>query len=130
LTSKIHAVVDALGNPLRFTITAGNINDCVTGFEMLSDLELTGKNVLADRGYDTDKIIELLQQRQAISVIPSRVHRKVQRDCDWWVYKERHLVECFFNKIKHFRRLATRYDKLTASFSAFLAIAATMIWLR
>ena len=96
---------------------------------MFRRLEVTGKNILADRGYDTDKIIALLAERQAISVIPSRSHRKIQRDCDWWLYKERHLVECFFNKIKHYRRLATRYDKLTASFAAFLSIAACMIWL-
>ena len=97
---------------------------------MLEDMELNGKYVLADRGYDTDRIVTLLQEKKAICVIPSRIHRKNQRPCDWWLYKERHLVECLFNKIKHYRRLATRYDKLVVSFSAFLSIAACMLWLR
>lgn len=121
--------MDALGNPLKFELTAGNVNDCVTGYEMLSQMELTGKNVMADRGYDTNKIVELLREKQAITVIPSKKNRLVQRDCDWWLYKERHLVECFFNKIKHYRRLATRFDKLSCTFSAFLILASIIIWL-
>jgi len=65
-------VVDALGNPLRFEVTAGNINDCVVGYEILRSLDIEGKNVLADRGYDTDSIINLLIEKQANAVIPSR----------------------------------------------------------
>ena len=130
ITSKIHTIVDALGNPLRFVVTAGNLNDCSVGFEMLEEMDVSGKIVLADRGYDTDRIVDLLDEKKAICVIPSRMHRKVQRSYDWWLYKERHLVECFFNKLKHYRRLATRYDKLAASFSAFLALAACLVWIR
>jgi transposase len=122
-------VVDALGNPLRFEVTAGNINDCVVGYEILRSLDIEGKNVLADRGYDTDSIINLLIEKQANAVIPSRKHRKVQRSTDWWLFKERHLVECLFNKLKHNRRLATRFDKLTCTFVAFLKLASSMIWL-
>ncbi|MEV2287408.1 transposase [Paenibacillus larvae] len=84
---------------------------------------------MADRGYDTDKIIALLEDKQACSVIPSRKHRTVQRGTDWWLFKERHLVECLFNKLKHNRRLATRYDKLSCTFVAFLKLASAMIWL-
>ncbi|WP_407873352.1 IS5 family transposase [Paenibacillus melissococcoides] len=129
LTSKIHAVVDGLGNPLRFEVTAGNINDCVTGYEILQTQDIQGKHVLADRGYDTDKIIALLEEKLAHSVIPSKKNRTIQRTTDWWLYKERHLVECLFNKLKHNRRLATRYDKLACTFVAFLKLASSMIWL-
>ena len=122
-------MVNALGNPLRFEVTAGNINDCVVGYEILRSLDIEGKNVLADRGYDTDSIINLLIEKQANAVIPSRKHRKVQRSTDWWLFKERHLVECLFNKLKHNRRLATRFDKLTCTFVAFLKLASSMIWL-
>lgn len=87
---------------------------------MLKELDVKGKNVLADIGYDTDKIIALLNEKQANSVIRSRKHRTVQRSTDWWLFKERHLVECLFQKLKHNRRLATRYDKLSRTFVAFL----------
>ncbi|GGN91144.1 hypothetical protein GCM10010969_02450 [Saccharibacillus kuerlensis] len=96
---------------------------------MLASMDLRGRIVIADRGYDTDRILNLLQEQQATAVIPSRLHRRVQRETDWWVYKERHLVECLFNKLKNYRRLATRYDKLAASFSAFLSLAAIVLWL-
>ncbi len=121
--------MDALGNPLKYEVTAGNINDCVIGYEMLQNIDIEGKNVLADRGYDTNKIIALLEENHAHTVIPSCKHRLVQRDTDWWLFKERHLVECLFNKLKHYRRLATRYDKLTCTFTAFLHLASIMIWL-
>ncbi|MCY9751194.1 transposase, partial [Paenibacillus larvae] len=78
--------MDALGNPFKFEVTAGNINDCVVGYEILQTLDIEGKNVLADRGYDTDKIIALLEEKQACSVIPSRKHRTVQRATDWWLF--------------------------------------------
>ncbi len=129
MTTKIHALVDALGNPLCFRLTPGNQADCTIGYEMLAAIHLQGKFVLADRGYDTDRILRLLDQKQAIAVIPSRKHRTIQRDTDWWMYKERHLVEGLFNKLKNYRRLATRYDKLATSFSAFLSLAAIVLWL-
>jgi len=71
----------------------------------------------------------LLEEQQAHVVIPSCKHRIVQRTTDWWLFKERHLVECLFNKLKHNRRLATRYDKLARTFIAFLKLASAMIWL-
>lgn len=96
---------------------------------MLHSFDVKEKNVIADRGYDTNAIIEILEKNQAHAVIPSRKHRTVQRSTDWWLYKERHLVECLFNKLKHNRRLATRYDKLSSTFVAFLHLASAMIWL-
>ncbi|RXZ80403.1 IS5 family transposase [Paenibacillaceae bacterium] len=129
LTTKIHAIVDALGNPLRFELTGGQSHDCVTGFEMLKSMDLTGTNVLADRAYDTNAIVNHLSEQQAQIVIPSKKSRLVQRPCDWSLYKERHAVECFFNKIKHYRRIATRFDKLACSYKAFLALVSIMVWL-
>ncbi|MFB0843301.1 transposase [Paenibacillus oleatilyticus] len=95
LTIKIHAIVDALGNPLRFELTGGQSHDCVTGYKMLKSMELTGTNVLADRAYDTNAILNLLQDQHVKPVIPSKKSRRIQRHCDWWFYKERHGVECF-----------------------------------
>jgi transposase len=129
LTTKIHVIVDALGNPLRLKLTGGQQADCVTGHEMLEKMNLTRSNVLADRAYDTNAIVNLLQKKQANPVIPSKKSRRVQRFCDWMLYKERHGVECFFNKIKQYRRLATRFEKLACTFKAFLTLASIMIWL-
>ncbi|MCE5170689.1 IS5 family transposase [Paenibacillus profundus] len=119
ITTKIHAAIDALGNPLRFELTAGNCHNCVKGYEMLQDMDFTGKAVIADRGYDMNNVLELIEKQQAVAVITSRKRCKIQQTCDWRLYKERHLVECLFNKLKHYRRLATRYDKLACSFAAF-----------
>ncbi|MED4765869.1 transposase [Brevibacillus laterosporus] len=79
-------MVDALGNPLKYEVTAGNINDCVTGYEILQTLDVEGKNVIADRGYDTDKIIELLEENQANSVIPSVNIVQFNVRPTWWVF--------------------------------------------
>lgn len=90
---------------------------------------LAAKRVLADRAYDTDRIRAYLAFR-ADAVIPAKITRKRPVPHDEHLYKERHLVECFINKIKHFRRVATRYDKTRAAFFAFVAIASFMVWLR
>lgn len=83
--------------------------------------------VIADRGYDVNRIVKLIESQQATAVIPSCKNRKKQRTCDWWLYKERHLVACLFNKLKHYRRLATRYDKLSCTFKAFLLLASILL---
>ena len=129
LTTKIHAVVDALGNPLRFELTAGQAHDSVMGYELLQAMDLANKQVLADRAYDTDQILALIEQQGGICVIPSKKNRRIQRTWDKEVFKERHLVECFFNKLKHYRRLASRFDKLACTFKAFLTLASIMTWL-
>jgi transposase len=124
---QIHAVVDALGNPLRFEFTGGEAHDPVQGYELLQVMKLTMKQVLADRAYDTNAIRELLDEQEAISVIPSKKNRREVQPYDRVVYRERHLVECFFNKVKNYRRLATRYDKLACTFKAFLTQASIMV---
>lgn len=97
---------------------------------MLAQFDLSNREVLADRAYDTDAIRTLLREQNAIAVIPSKKNRRVQHAYDRTVYKERHLVESFFNKMKNYRRLATRYDKTASIFKAFLALISIRIWLK
>jgi transposase len=92
-------------------------------------MKLTMKQVLADRAYDTNAIRELLDEQEAITVIPSKKNRREIQPYDRVVYRERHLVECFFNKVKNYRRLATRHDKLAYMFKAFLTLASIIVWL-
>ena len=86
--------------------------------------------VLGDKGYDSDSLRQKIKNQGAEPVIPPRKHRKTPITCDYILYKERNAVERFFNKLKHFRRVATRYDKLLANFMGFVKLAAIAIWLR
>lgn len=97
---------------------------------MLAQLDLSNREILADRAYDTDAIRTLLSEQNAIAVNPSKKNRRVKPPYDCSVYKERRLVECFFNKMKNYRRLATRYDKTASMFKAFLALISIRIWLK
>ena len=127
MTTKIHIAVDALGNPLRLLLTAGQVHDS-TQAEALVD-GIAAEHVLADKAYDSDKFRTFLAVF-ASAVIPFKANRTQPIPYDKHLYKERHLVECFIGKIKHFRRVATRYDKTIPSFACFVAIASFMIWLR
>ena len=129
LNTKLHAIVDGLGNPVKFLLSAGNDNDCVHAVELLENVELCGSNVLADRAYGAQSIREYISEHGANYVIPPQSNVSNPWPVDWYVYKERHLIECFFQKIKWFRRIATRYDKLDASFLAFVHLAAIAILL-
>ena len=93
---------------------------------MLSTLNICNSNILADRAYGTNDILNYIDSQKAKYTIPPKANTKEPWDCDYYLYKERHLIECFFNKIKSFRRVATRYDKLASSFLAFVYIAS--IW--
>jgi transposase len=88
------------------------------------------KVVLSDRGYDSDHIRETLEQKRAATVIPTRKNRKVQIPVDGYIYALRNRIERCFNKLKNFRRLATRYDKTAASYLGFVHITAIRIWIR
>lgn len=127
-TTKIHAVVDALGQALKFCLTPGQRNDITQAPQLLA--EFRGVQVIADKGYDSSTLIEQLESQGCTTVIPSRSNRKQPREYDKHVYKERHLIECFFNKIKNFRRIFSRFDKKASSFIGFLAYASFIIWLR
>jgi len=127
LTTKIHALVDALGNPANLMLTAGQTHDlaCAPGLIENADPEA----LIADKAYDADPLIDSLEQREITPVIPPKANRKIKRDCDFALYCERNLIERFFNKIKHFRAIATRYDKLARNFLAAVQLVSAIILL-
>ena len=129
MSTKIHAVVDALGYPINFVLSEGQESDSNYAITVLSNVDIDGSDVLADKGYDADKIIDYIYDNGGEPTIPSKANRLFQRQCDWWLYKERHLVECFFQKLKNYRRIATRFDKLSSVFAGFVCIASIGIWL-
>jgi transposase len=91
---------------------------------LLQEFEITGSNILGDKAYGSEAIRNWITAKQASYTIPPKTNSRNSWKVDWYLYKERHLVECFFNKIKHFRRVATRYDKLAKSFLSFVYVAA------
>jgi len=127
-STKIHIVVDALGNPVEFVLTAGQEAD-VTEAPALIDATQAGA-YLADKAYDSDAVVAAVQRRGAEAVIPSRKNRKVRREYDRHLYKERKTVEWFINLLKQYRRVATRYEKLACNFLGFVHLASIMILLR
>ena len=122
--------MDGLGNPLCFQLSAGNVNDATVAVEILSQINIENSTILADKAYGTNEILDFIQTQDADYAIPPKSNTKNPWKCDWWLYKERHLVECFFQKLKNFRRVATRYDKLATSFLAFVYIASIFILLK
>lgn len=127
-TTKIHAKVDALGNVLKVIITPGQRNDCTQAKNLLEGH--IGEYTLGDRGYDSDEIRDEIKTKNSMPVIPPRQNRKIQYEYDEEIYKERHAIECFFNKIKHFRRIFSRYEKSARAFASFLSFVGAMLWLR
>ncbi|UVC19103.1 IS5 family transposase [Mesorhizobium onobrychidis] len=129
LTSKIHAVVDANGLPVRIGLTSGEAHDNRLCSVLLSGLH-PHTMLLADRGYDADWIRELISAKGAWANIPPKRNRKEPISFSPYLYRARNLVERFFNKIKQCRRIATRYDKLAANYLAFVKLASIQLWLR
>lgn len=128
LSTKIHALVDALGNPIDFLLTPGQTHDLLGADAFLPDL--VADTLLADKAFDADaRVIDLLAAANKVAVIPSKTNRKVQRQYDKELYKARHLIENFFCKLKQFRAIATRYDKTARNFLAGIQLAATYICL-
>ena len=127
-TTKIHAVVDGLGQALKFSLTPGNRHDITQASYLIDGYKDT--QILADKGYDSQDLLEQIKNQNCTAVIPPRSNRKCPRIYDRHVYKERHLIECFFNKIKQFRRVFSRFEKKASSFMAFLSYASIIIWLR
>jgi transposase len=119
--------VDALGNPIALAITPGQTHDLVPAPDLLAQAD--PQAVIADKAFDADTFIDPLVSAGIKPVIPRKNNRKRARSCDYVLYKERNLVERFFNRLKHFRGIATRYDKLACSFMAGLHLAAATILL-
>ena len=120
--------VDALGNPLRFRLSAGHRHDITEAEALISGY--SSKYVIADKGYDSDEFIQLINENGADAVIPPRSRRITQRDYDKHLYRERHLVECFIGKIKQYRRIFSRFDKFASTYLSFLHFVGALIWLR
>lgn len=127
LTTKIHALVDGLGNPLHVHLSAGNIHDVTEAPKLVEAAE--GRNFIGDKGYDSNAVIEAIEAKGMTAVIPSNASRSQKRQIDGHLYKERHLVENFFCKLKRYRRVATRYEKTAVNFLGFVLFASLRVWL-
>ena len=113
---------------MRLIASPGQRNDIAFAHDLVNGFQ-SGATI-ADKAYDADHLIDSIDSRGAEAVIPPKRNRKEQRQYDADLYKERNIIERFFNKLKQFRRVATRYDKLLANFMGFVKLAAISIWLR
>jgi transposase len=127
-STKIHIAVDALGNPLRLLLTAGQRHDSLQAQGLIENFE--PQALIADKGYDSDALLESVTARGILAVIPPKKSRLVQREYDQHLYRERHLIECFINKIKHYRRVFSRFEKLSKNYLGFLSFVSALVWLR
>ena len=121
-------LADSFGRPLRLRITPGQANDITSAADLLDGYQ--AEAVLADKAYDSNDLRDTIAAMKAKAVIPSKRNRKVPIPHDTDIYKHRNRIERCFNRLKHFRRLATRYDRRTIHFTGFVHLAAAMIWLR
>ena len=128
-TTKIHMAADACGFPIDFMITSGEVHDCKVAPEFIARLP-AADYTMADKGYDKEALRELIQEKGSIPIIPRKSNSKIGNDhMDWDLYKYRHLVENIFARIKHFRAIATRYDKLKRNYQSMVALACGFMWL-
>jgi len=127
-TSKIHAKVDALGNLLRIVITPGQRNDITQADVLLCDV--FNAHVIADKGYSSKELRSQIISQDCEPVIPPKSNAIDPWRYDEHIYKERHVIECFFSKIKYFRRIFSRFDKSARNFGAFLSFVGSCLWLR
>lgn len=128
-TTKIHMAVDAYGLPIDFEITGGEVHDCKIAPEFIGKLPKADFTI-ADKGYDSEEVREVIRKKSSVPVIPRKSNSKIgNADMDWCLYKYRHLVENLFARIKHFRGLSTRFDKLKRNYVSVVAMACTLLWL-
>ena len=125
---KLHALTDTKGRPRVLLLTPGNINDIAMALALLSEAGRPIRRVLGDKGYDANSLRDLLAAQRTIAVIPSTASRKVPIPHDARTYRQRNLVERMFCRLKDYRRVATRYDKLARNFLAGTLIAAALTW--
>ena len=110
--------------------TGANVDDSKMAIPLLKQVDISGSVIQGDKGYVSKEIRDFITNQDATYAIPPKENSTNPWKCDWWQYKERHLVECFFAKLKHFRRIATRYDKLISRFKSFVYLASIMILLK
>lgn len=122
-------VVDAHGLPVEFEITGGQINDCTQAASLIAKLSTAGV-VVADKGYDSEAIRTQIVQQGGQAIIPRKRNSvKGNADMDWGLYRYRHLVENIFARLKHYRAVASRYDKLKRNYESVVAMACAFLWL-
>ena len=128
MSTKIHATVDALGNPTGFALTGGQASELAGADELVP--RVAAPTLIADKGYDAEaRVLAPLRAAGKTAVIPPRRNRTDQREYDGDLYQARHLIENFFCKLKQFRAIATRYDKTKRNFLAAIHLTATAILL-
>lgn len=122
MTTKIVALVDALGNLASFILLPGQRHDSIAAPDLIEGIDMEA--LLADKGFDNNRLRQLLREKEIQAVIPPKADRKDLIPCDFAMYRWRHLVENFFCDLKQFRGIATRYDKTDESFTAFIFLRA------
>lgn len=127
-STKIHVATSGLGLPVELQVTPGQQADVTQGPALLAGHQ--PEKVIADKGYDSDAFVQIIEAAGAEAVIPPRKKRTEPREYDKALYKERNLIERFINRIKQFRRVATRYEKTARNFLAFVQVASIMVLLR
>jgi len=130
LTTKIHAIVDARGLPLRFTLSPGQAHDSTAAKALLQDQLPADSLVLGDKAYDAEWIRSMIESQDAVANIPNRSNARTVHAFSRVLYRQRNRIERSFNKLKQFRRIATRYEKLAANYLAMIKLATIRIWLR
>lgn len=128
MTTKIHLLCDGLGRPLRLRLTPGQTADIQSAAVLLAGVQ--GKGLIADKAYDCNALRTLLAAGRMEAVIPSKCNRKIPIPHDKLLYRSRNRIERCFNKLKHFRRIATRFDRRDLYYRAFLYLACALLWLR
>jgi transposase len=126
VSTRIHLVADAQGQPPPFILTGGPTHDATRAIPLLTGIK--ARYVIGDKGYDSGQILSFIQEQGAVAVIPPRSNRKTSREYDRELYKQRDLIERAFNKLKHWRRTATRYDRESIYFMASLHLASAITW--
>jgi transposase len=130
-STKIHMVSDSLGNPVCFEITGGEVHDSKVAEQLIEESGTEGSSFIADKGYDSEAIREKVRDKGMIPVIPRRKNsNKENPDFDSYLYRLRHLVENIFARLKHFRSVATRFEKLKRNYQAVVSIACSVVYLR
>lgn len=130
-SSKIHLAVDSHGNPIQFLIEDGTTHDVKVAPKLVNSINLCNTKILcADKGYDSESFRKKIEETGTQANIPKKSNTLSNNDhVDWYFYKIRHLVENAFARLKHFRGIATRYDKLKQSYENSVALACIFIWL-
>ncbi len=113
---------------MRFHLTGGECHDSPHAAVLLEDF--APHALIADKGYDSDELLESVTAKGILAVIPPKRNRLVQRDYDRHLYRERHLIECFINKIKQYRRVFSRFEKLSNNYLSFIHLVSSLVWLK